>query len=158
MAYEKQEWVPRETIVSSERMEHIEEGIGAADALAAEAKTIAEAAAAATTDVEAAMTLAAGFSWRTGNAGRVRRIGNIVFAWGQFEVDDAWSNSGSRATMPPEFAPPMEVPVYYVTPGSSSGVIDAWISTSGDLRATGTSLRPAFLKFFTSYPAKIQEA
>lgn len=42
MAYQKQEWVEQETIVSAERMGHIEDGIADADQAAGEALALAE--------------------------------------------------------------------------------------------------------------------
>ena len=47
MAYEKQEWVARETVVSAERMTHIEDGIEATQAAADAAQAAADAAQAA---------------------------------------------------------------------------------------------------------------
>ena len=41
MAYEKQEWVEQETIISAERMGHIEDGLEAADRVAGEALELA---------------------------------------------------------------------------------------------------------------------
>lgn len=104
-------------------------------------------------DSTAAMTAAPGFSWRSGNPGQVRRVGDIVFTWGQFTVGSEWGTSGARASMPPEYAPPFEVPIIYTIPGTTAGAIDAWISAAGELRAGATTLRPTYFKFFASYPA-----
>lgn len=104
-------------------------------------------------DSTANMTAASGFSWRSGNPGQVRRVGSIVFAWGQFTVGSEWGTSGARASMPPEYAPPFEVPIIYTIPGTTAGAIDAWISSAGELRAGATTLRPTYFKFFASYPA-----
>ena len=55
MAYEKQEWVARETVVSAERMTHIEDGIEATQAAADAAQAAADAAQAAADAAQAAL-------------------------------------------------------------------------------------------------------
>ena len=159
MTYTKQEWIDQQTVISAARMDHIESGVEAAHGLADGLDTRLGAAENAITALEdanapqeALMTAASGIEWRSA-PGTVKRVGGVIFAYGQFNASSAWGTTGPRATLPEGYAPGHEVPISFTTPGSPGVTVDMWISTAGEIRAIATSLSSGYIKFFISYPA-----
>lgn len=81
--------------------------------------------------------LAAGFAWRSGYEGRIRRRGPIVNVIGQLQTSqDAWNGAGVRLTLPAGFLPDGEQRVDQMV---GSNWIAGWYRPNGALYTAAVS-------------------
>lgn len=79
-----------------------------------------------------------GYEWRPGYTGKVRRMGPIVYVWGQIAMSrGVWGSSTVKLTLPAGFRPDGESRADQVIDGTN---VFAWYRTSGELVVSRTTV------------------